>query len=138
MREILLSFQLLMGINVLLFFIALFLLLIYVSINKMVKKGVETVDLWQKMASRVGVGVPAKADLLQTEGAAAPAVYVQGERPEVVAAAMGAIFFALEGGDGRHFDETSGGIQNSWAQAGRNRLMQARNDFATNKRRKVR
>ena len=70
-----------------------------------------------------------------------PAVPLQGEKPEIVAAAMGALLFALEGGEGRRFTVSKvvgAGLPSNWGQMGRSRLLQLRQDFAFSKRGKIR
>jgi len=110
--------------------------------NQRVKPELE-MTLKQDNSSGAGGAASGNANQSQTGGAAA--LPMQGERPEIIAAAMGALFFTLEEGASRPFAITSvtrsaasGGMQDNWALAGRNRLMQVRQDFALNKGRKAR
>jgi CMP-2-keto-3-deoxyoctulosonic acid synthetase len=84
---------------------------------------------------------PGRAALSQPEEKAV--MPLQGEKPEIIAAAMGALIFTLEEGANKQFtiasvtkSEEYSVRQNSWAYAGRSRLMQVRQDFALNKGRK--
>jgi hypothetical protein len=127
------------GIGMLIvFFIILLIALTIVQICKMLAKSKGEVCSVQQMDSGVSGGVPVLSSPSQAVNLAAPVLSMQGERPEVVAAAMGAILSALEGREGRQFAITSitskDEQQSSWARAGRNRLMQTRQDFATRKR----
>ena len=96
----------------------------------------------QGKGGQAGKGAPTKSPPVraQAKGEPVPAVPLQGEKPEIVAAAMGALLFALEGGQGRRFTiakVTGAGLPSSWGQMGRSRLLQLRQDFVFSKRGKV-
>jgi hypothetical protein len=91
-----------------------------------------------------GKGAPVKNQPVKAKNEPAYAVPLKGEKPEIVAAAMGALLFALDGGQGRRFSVTKvaraggGGMSGNWGQTGRSRLLQLRQDFVLSKRGKVR
>jgi len=86
-------------------------------------------------------GAQLKNQPVQAKETLTRAVPLQGEKPEIVAAAMGALLYALEGGMGRRFavsKVTGAAMPSSWGQIGRSRLLQLRQDFVLSKRGKVR
>ncbi|NLX91274.1 MAG: hypothetical protein GXZ07_06740 [Firmicutes bacterium] len=86
-------------------------------------------------------GAQLKNQPVQAKETLTPAVPLQGEKPEIVAAAMGALLYALEGGRGRRFavtKVTGAAMPSSWGQVGRSRLLQLRQDFVLSKRGKIR
>ena len=89
-----------------------------------------------------GKGVPATNSPVGTKGEPAAGVSLQDENPGIVAAAMGALLYTLEEGQRRRFAVTSvtraAVIPNNWAQAGRSRVLQLRQDFVLSKRGKGR
>ena len=125
------------GAGLLIVFSALFLvtLIICIYCNKCAKSKSEAC-LVQKADN--SAGVPAISSTPQAATPGAPVFSLQGESPENVATAMGAIFSTLEGGEGRRFAITSitkkGELQSNWAQAGRSRLMNIRQDLELRKR----
>lgn len=96
----------------------------------------------QGKGGQAGKGAPVKDQPVQMKGEPTRAVPLPGEKPEIVAAAMGALLFALEGGQSRRFAVTEiagvgGGMSSNWGQVGRSRLLQLRQDFVLSKRGKV-
>ena len=141
MEKLVYGFEM-MGIGLLIVFFALALLSLVIMLLNKVLSSVGVKGESEQKSGGSGAGAPAKSNLHQTETKSASAPSARGESPEVIAAAMGAILFAMEEGVGRHFAITSvtrtGTGQNSWAEAGKNRLMQKRQDFVLSKRGKVR
>ncbi len=128
-----------MGIGFFIVFIALFALALILMLFNKIFAGV---DGKHGKGGQAGKGVPVKSDLVRAKQELAPALSLPGEKPEIVAAAMGALLFTMEEGVGRRFAITrvtgTGEIQNNWAQIGRSRLLQLRQDFVLSKRGKSR
>ena len=128
-----------MGIGLLIVFFALALLSVVIMLFNKILSSFNT-------KGGGGGGVQVKSDQPPAEMKIAPGQPVQGDRPEIIAAIMGAISLALDDGGGRRFAVTSitgtgaanADLQSSWVMAGRNRLMQKRQDFVLSKRGKVR
>ncbi len=95
----------------------------------------------QGQGGQAGGGALVKRQPAQARSEPAQAVPLEGEKPEIVAAAMGALMFALDGGgQGRHFAVTKitgADLSSNWGQMGRSRLLQLRQDFVFSKRGKV-
>ena len=104
--------------------------------------------------NEIKVPAPGLSNMEQTESQAA--LSIQGDNPQIIAAIIGALIYTLGEETNRPYvitsvtksadssSEISGVRQDSWtqtgswAQAGRNRLMQLRQDFALYKRREIR
>lgn len=120
--------------------VALYLLALILQLFNKIFAGNESTPK-QGKGGQDGKGAQLKNQPVQAKETLTPAVPLQGEKPEIVAAAMGALLFALDGGQGRRFavtKVTGTAMPSSWGQIGRSRLLQLRQDFVLSKRGKVR
>lgn len=96
----------------------------------------------QDKGGQGGKRAPVQSSPVETKGGPASVASLQGQNPNIVAAAMGALLFTLEGGQRRRFAVSSvtraAVMPNNWAQTGRSRLLQLRQDFVSSKRGKGR
>lgn len=95
----------------------------------------------QEKGGQDGKEAPVTNNPVRVQDQHVSAMPLPGKKPEIVAAAMGALLFTLEGRQSRRLavaKVTGGEMISGWGLFGRSRLLQLRQDFVSSKRGKGR
>ena len=117
----------------------LFLLALMLMLYSKIFSGKESPPK-QGDGGQAGKAAPVNKNLAGAKDQLVPAVPLTGEKPEIVAAAMGALLFTMERGRSLRpaVAKVTGGERiGGWEHVGRSRLLQLRQDFVISKRGKV-